>query len=321
MIHAVLKSPRRLPARYNRRVQDRTRDLVRRRHGRHRTYARQQWVRFLRRAKQRWVDVSVVALRALPLVLLALTLTLIGVVVFSPLIEVREIRVIRSDRRVDIERVQRSLSPLFGEHLLFLTSKHVLPLLLAPVPDARNVIIDKQYPSTLILRIELEPIVAALEIVDPSGNVAPAPTFANDAFPAAGSGSETLRDYLTADGMYVTYPPSLVQSGTGTVSVRIVDWGVHPEPWVHLLDTVMLERIAQSEQILRDQFGESVSQRVVYLRSREFHVQTSKHSLWFDMRSSPAEQLDRYRLFLQSAGAASATRYVDLRLQDRIVYR
>jgi hypothetical protein len=59
----------------------------------------------------------------------------------------------------------------------------------------------------------------------------------------------------------------------------------------------------------------------VYLRSREFHLQTAKYSLWFDMRSPLAQQIDRYRLFLQSAGAGAAKVYVDLRLQDRIVYR
>lgn len=251
-------------------------------------------------------------MRYSPWIVLAAILVLGAVAMFSPLIEVREIRVVRSDRRVDVEQVQRSLAPLFGEHLLFLTQKQVLPLLEEPVPDLRRAVIDKQYPSTLILRLELEPIIALLEIVDPSGNVSPAVT---------GTGSDALGDYLTADGTYVVYPPSLVQSGTGTAVVRIVDWGVRPEPWIHLLDVQVLERMAQAEQTLRDQFGDTISQRAVYLRSREFHVQTERHSLWFDMRSPVAEQIDRYRLFLESAGADAADVYVDLRLQDRIVYR
>lgn len=251
-------------------------------------------------------------MRFAPWLLGGLVLVFAGVVLFSPLLEVREIRVVRSDRRVDVEQVQRSLGPLFGEHLLFLTQKQVTPLLAASVPDLRSAVIDKQYPSTLIVRLELEPIVALLEIVDPSGNVSSAVT---------GSGAAALGDYLTANGTYVVYPPSVVQSGTGTAIVRIVDWGVRPEPWRHLLDTTMLERVAQAEQMLQEQFGETISQRVVYLRSREFHLQTSRHSLWFDMRSPISEQIDRYRLFLQSAGADAATVYVDLRLQDKIIYR
>lgn len=312
MIRAVLKSPKRLPARYNRRVQPRTRDVVQRRHGRHRQYARQQWARGFRRARERWVTWWKLAIRYFPWIVFGLVLLLGGIASFSPLFEVREIRLVRSDRRVDAELVQRSLKPLFGQHLLFLTQKHVLPLLETSVPDVRTATIDKRYPSTLILRLELEPIVALLEIVDPTGAVSPAVT---------GTGADALGDYLTADGTYVTYSPFLVQSGTGIAVVRIVDWGVRPEPWKHLLDIEVLERIAQAEQMLRIQFDESISQRVVYLRSREFHVQTSRHSLWFDMRSPVAEQVDRYRLFLESAGVDAARVYVDLRLQDRIVYR
>lgn len=272
----------------------------------------QQWTRAFRRARERWAKGWVLAVRYSPWIVLAIVLLFAGIAMFSPLFEVREIRLVRSDRRVDAEQVQHALKPLFGQHLLFLTQKHVLPLLETAVPDLRKATIDKRYPSTMVLRLELEPVVALLEIVDPTGAVSPAVT---------GTGADALGDYLTADGTYVVYPPSLVQSGTGTAVVRIVDWGVRPEPWKHLLDIEVLERIAQAEQMLGAQFDESISQRVVYLRSREFHVQTKRYSLWFDMRSPVAEQIDRYRLFLQSAGADAARVYVDLRLQDRIVYR
>jgi hypothetical protein len=312
MMSSVLKSPKRLPARYNRRVQTNTRDLVKRRHGRHRQYAMQRWTRLARRTRERWGRWWMTAIRFSPWITLSVVIVFAGVAAFSPLFHVREIRVIRSDRRVDVEQVQQSLSPLFGEHLLFLAQKHVLPLLRASVPDLRKATIDKRYPSALVLRLELQPIVALLEIVDPTGNVSPAVT---------GTGSDALGDYLTSDGMYVTYPPALVQSGTGTAVVRIVDWGVRPEPWKHLLDVDVLERVAQAEQALRTQFNETIGQRAVYLRSREFHLQTAKYSLWFDMRSPLAQQIDRYRLFLQGAGAGAAKVYVDLRLQDRIVYR
>lgn len=309
---AVLKKPGRLPARYNRRVQSGTRALVRKRHGRHRQYALQRWTRSFRRARERWGAWWIAAVKFLPWIIGGAVIVAGAVAMFSPLLEVREISVIRNDRRVDVERVQQSLAPLFGQHLLFLTNKDILPLLKVSVPDLRAATVDKRYPSTLVLRLELQSVVALLEIVDPSGNVSPAVT---------GTGSDALGDYLTSDGMYVTYPPSLIQSGSGTAIVRIVDWGVRPEPWKHLLDIDVLERVAQAEQTMREQFGDSISQRVVYLRSREFHLQTKRYSLWFDLRSPLAQQIDRYRLFLQSAGPEAAKVYVDLRLQDRIVYR
>jgi hypothetical protein len=285
---------------------------VRKRHGRQRQYALQQWVRSARRVRERWLRGGRTAVRFLPWIVLAVAVLFIGIAMFSPLFHVREITVIRTDRRVDFERVHHALSPLYGEHMVFVNQKSILPLLETSVPDVKKAVVEKRYPSTLVLRLELESVVASLEIVDPTGAVSPAVT---------GTGSDALGDYLTADGMYVTYPPSLVQSGTGTAVVRIVDWGVRPEPWKHLLDIEILERVAQAEQMMRTQFGAQISQRVVYLRSREFHLQTQKHSLWFDMRSPLQSQVDRYGLFVQSAGVAAATRYVDLRLHDRIVYR
>jgi D-alanyl-D-alanine carboxypeptidase/POTRA domain, FtsQ-type len=273
----VLSSPKRLPARFNRRVQSNTRALVRKRHGRQRQYALQQWLRSARRIRERWVQGGMVALHFLPWIIGVIVVMLVGIAIFSPLLHVREIIIVRSDRRVDVEQVHQSLSSLYGEHMLFLNQKNILPLLETSVPDVRKATIDKRYPSTVVIRLEVESIVASIEIVDPTGNVSPAIT---------GTGSNALGDYLTSDGMYVTYPPSLVQSGTGTAVVRIVDWGVRPEPWKHLLDIEILERVAQAEQIMRTQFGMSIRQRVVYLRSREFHLQTPKYSLWFDMRSS-----------------------------------
>ncbi len=312
MMYAVLRSPKRLPARYNRRVQIGTRDLVRRRHGRQRQYAVQRWARLIRRIRERWAKGVIIAFRYSPWIIAGIVIIAAGVVLFSPLFDVREIRVVRSDRRIDVESVQHALMPIFGEHLLFVNEKNMLPLLEQSLPDVRTITIEKRYPSTLALRLVLEPIVAMLEIVDPTGVISPA---------ATGTGGDALGDYLTADGMYVTYPPALLQGGSGTAAVRIVDWGVRPEPWKHLLDQNVLEHIAQAEQALRTQFGDVITQRVAYLRSREFHLQTKKHALWFDMRSPITDQIDRYSLFLQSADAGNASKYVDLRLHDRIIYR
>ncbi len=310
----VLRSPRKLPERYNRRVTDRTRALVQRRHGRQRQYQLQRWTRIMRKTQERLGKVWMQVMRFSPWIALSVAVIFVCIIIFSPILSVREIRIIRTDRRVDIEHVQRALAPLFSEHLLFLTHKQTLPMVERAVPDLREMTLEKQYPSTLIVRVDLDPIVAQLDIVNPDGS---APEEEVD----IGTGADVLGDYLTAQGVYVTYPPSLARTGTGLTTIRIVDWGVRPEPWKPLLDVEILERMGQAEDLLLRQFSQQTVLRAVYLRAREFHIQTQKHSLWFDMRSPVSEQIDRYRLFLQTIGADAATRYVDLRLQDRIVYR
>ena len=61
--------------------------------------------------------------------------------------------------------------------------------------------------------------------------------------------------------------------------------------------------------------------RTVFLRGREYHLETPVHTLWFDLRTSVDDQLARYRLFLQTEGEEAAKRYVDLRLVDKVVFQ
>lgn len=230
------------------------------------------------------------------------------VVLFTPLMQVRDIRVIRTDLRTDIDQVRKTLAPLFRRHLFFLPRREVTALLETTMPEIDTVDVEKRYPATLAVRLTLDPLIAELHVLDGDGN------------PAAGSGA-ALRSYLTDEGMYLEYGE--VQVGTGGVLpvIDVVDWGVRPLPRTTLINEEMLLNIRKAEQAILDRFGQPVRGRTVYLRAREFHLQTEAHSLWFDTASPLEDQLERYRIFLQAAGKEEAKEYVDLRLKDRIVYK
>jgi len=252
------------------------------------------------------------------LVVGGIILLFIGLALFSPILHIREIRIARSDPRIDAELVQQALSPLFGDHLFFLSTNEVADLLEDAVADMREAEITKQYPSTLQIRVTLDPVIAQLTIDDPnrtqtgsgaqagSGEVVPAPTTV---------------DYLTSGGLYVVYNKSQVQTASGLLQLKVVDWEVRPEPWKTLIEPEFLDVMRAAENELRTQFGLTVRTRSVYVRAREFHLQTPTYALWFDMRSPLPEQLQRYRLFLQSTPPGSAKEYIDLRLKDKIVYK
>lgn len=229
----------------------------------------------------------------------------IGVLLFSPMLQIREIRVSRSDPRVDIEQVQRALAPLFGERLLFVANADILPLITKAMPDLKDAEISKSYPSTLALTLHPTDIVAQLTI-DETGT---------------GSTADGLKDYLTEDGMYVRYAPQQVQTDSGLLLLRLVDWGAKPVPWTPMLAPDFVETMRKTEDILASEFNLKTTQRAVYLRAREFHLQVGALSLWFDMRSSTEEQIERYRLYLKTAEKTPAKSYVDLRLRDKIVYK
>lgn len=260
-------------------------------------------------------------MRFLLLIVAGLVCLMIGLAVFSPILEIREIKVQRTDPRIDIERIQQSLSDLFGEHLFFLSSQEVEAMLRTAVPDLADAQIRKEYPSTLSVRLTLVPLMARLEIEEPD-EPADAPETQTGAMATqTGALAAPGSHYLTTEGMYVIYNDAQVGSGSGLASIRIVDWGVRPAPWTELLQPELIVLMQKAEEEISREFNLPVQSRIVYVRAREFHLKMPAYTLWFDVRSPLEEQLQRYRLFLQTVPAGTAKEYVDLRLTGKIVYK
>jgi hypothetical protein len=309
-------SPRRLPRQFNRSVTSSTRNLVRARHERRKQYSRERWQRGYQRLKRQFVGWRVLVWRFLAVLAVGCVALGVWLVFFSRIFAVSEIRVARTDRRLNEEMIYDALRPLIGRHLFYVSEGEVRPMLTAPsdragrpaVPDLDDVVVGKDYPNAVGVRIELDPVIARLSIEGGAPR------------PEGGTGSG-LGDFLTDKGMYVAYQPSQVASGAQLPLIRIVDWGIRPTPWATLLEPAFLDGMRKAEQSLNEQFGQRVTERAVYLRAREFHLKTGAHSLWFDFKSTLEAHLQRYRLFLRAVGAGGAKQYVDLRLTERIVYR
>ncbi|MDO8649614.1 MAG: hypothetical protein Q7R81_07620 [Candidatus Peregrinibacteria bacterium] len=311
----LLRPNRPLPRRFNRRVRPETRAFVERRHKRKHRLRREQWQRYVRRS-HRFFASAAYAVRKWALILVAgILLLMVGLVIFSPLVRVQEITVQRSDPRVDIEDVQRILAPMFGRHLLFLPAHEVRNLLLAERPDIENVDVSKVYPWRLFVSVEMQPLIARLEID------APQETPEEGAVPVAESGAivDQSYDYLTTNGIYVTSPSK--DLGMQLPLIRIVDWGGRPLPLTHLLPPDMFMMMDNAERALTSEFGHEILSREIHLRAREFHLETPQFTLWFDTASPLDAQLKRYRVFLQTVGVADVKEYIDLRIASRVVYR
>ncbi|MCK5016730.1 MAG: FtsQ-type POTRA domain-containing protein [Candidatus Peribacteraceae bacterium] len=317
----TLKSGRPLPKRYARSVNKETRKLVNKRYERRKQLKKERIRRSLRRVQQlfarwkrevgKWVLVTSVSI----------VILIIGLLLFSPLLEVREISVKRLNPRLDTEEVQQVLSSLFGKHMVFLQGSEIDELLRTNILDIYSVQIRKKYPSTLSVSIELDPLVAKLEIVDPNKPQAVEESDFSQTGALLTTEGEIFspeNDYITSKGTYVN---TVVQEGNELPLIRIVDWGVRPMPNDSLVDIELLERMHSTEVALESQFNHSVSIRAIYLRAREFHFFADGLSYWFDMTSSLDEQLKRYRTFLQYIPREEVIQYIDLRLTDRVVYR
>ena len=307
----MLKKPRRLPSRFNRTVNPQTRRLVEKRHQRKRQFQWQKWKRVGYRVERQFIETRDLIVRFWIWIVAVFVAFLLGILLFSPILQVREIRIARNDPRVNILDAQENLASLFGQRLLFVSPQDLVAPLKKAQPDLQKAVVTKEFPSTLAITIVPHPIIAQLSIDDPSKKPAPAKT---------ATGAAALGDYLTDNGMYVQYRQQQVESGAILLVLHVVDWGARPVPWTTVIDPTMLSTMHEVVLALSSQFGQKVTGRTVYLRAREFHLQVGSVMLWFDMKSTVAEQLDRYRLYLQSANGA-AKEYVDLRLTDKIVYK
>jgi len=275
-------------------------------------------VRFARwyRRTERSLRVALLFLRRWFLwVILAVAALAFAIVLFSPLIRVREIRVQRSEERVDIEKIQTLLLPLFGRHLFFLSRFEVTNLMKDAVPDLDTVSVAKNYPSELSVRVTLKPLGARIQIEEP-----PPKKSSTGAIIAVPVPPKKRFDYLTVNTIYESLP-SEDPRGKDLPLIKVVDWSVRPVSGTPLLSEGLLDRMKATETTLKDQFGLQVTSRTVYIRAHEFHLSTGKISLWFDIESPLEEQLGRLRTFLKSVGIAQAKSYIDLRLAGRVVYR
>lgn len=307
----MLRKPRPLPERFNRPVTSQMRLFAEKRLHRRRDVVWKRWQRMVQRWQRQAETVRRSLLRFFLIAVPAAIVVGIGFLLYSPVLHIKEIEILLTDPRINVEEMQHGLSSFFGRHLFFLSLQEAEDQARATVPDVKEVSIMKQYPSTLVVRLTFVPIIARLLIEDPNAR--------------AGSGAvqtEDIRsDFLTEDGMYVTYHDPQVQSGSARMELHIVDWGVRPTSGAPLLDPELLLAMHTAETVLQEQFDRTVTMRTIFLRAREFHMQTPDHTLWFDVRTPVEDQLERYRTFLETEDVSAAKRYVDLRLVDKVVYQ
>ncbi len=315
----VLKRPTRpLPRQFNRPVTAGTRQFVERRHKRIREHKRERSRRWIRRLRALVLERLAASRRFVKFAVIGIIVLFVCIFLFSPIMQVRDIRVVRTEGRVDLRTVLEALSPLYGRHLLFLSTRDVTARVREVVPDAVNVSVSKQYFSQISVTITLAPLVARVRI---------APS--TDAVAAAGSGSvvggsgavrgTSQEEYLTENGLLVgaTRPPD----ATPLPTIRIVDWSVRPVPGTVILPPEFYDRMRRTENALTLEFGQQIRLRTVYLHAREFHLDTPTVSYWFDIRSPLEAQLQRLRTFLKTVKLTDVKSYIDLRLAGRVVYK
>lgn len=321
MAAVPLRPQRRLPRQFNRPVSSRTRTILNRKYARQTKHRKEKYKRMIRKSQASFARTLTLIKKWFLVVAAAVAVLFIGFILFSPVLHVREIRVARSDARLDLEKVQLILAPLFDRHMLFLSHREVRSLLEDGISDIDTISITKNYPDELKVGIELDPLVLRVVIDDPTPEPPPEellePLPEGEEVPAEPA-KPVLTDFLTSEGVFVSSPE--VPDETLPV-ITLTDWGVRPTPGDKILSPEFFEQMHFAEQALRQQFGHGIEKRTVFMRAKEFHLDLGGYELWFDTHSTVAEQLGRYRVFLRSVDPKVVLEYIDLRLSDRVIYK
>ncbi len=310
-----LKAPIRLPRHLRRPASSFTRSLARKYCGGSERAARRRRERLLRFLRRIGRGSSFLLSEFRVWLLIGTTVVLLTtatILLFAPIFDVREIHVRRQDPRIDIEEIQQILTPLFKQRLLLITKGQVASMLQAEYPDIERVEIGKEYPSSLIVSMYLEPVVAAVTIEEPLVNPS---TQSGGTLAASGAYM-----YVTKSGIFVASPIKLTSS-LPIETLRVTDWGIRPQNRTRVISPSFLQMIFSARDILRTDFGLVVKDIVVYLRAREFHIRTNRVTLWFDLTSPLSIQFQHFREFLKNLPLNQVKEYIDLRVTDKIVYK
>lgn len=218
----------------------------------------------------------------------------------------------RQDPRIDPEDIQDMLSPLFHQKLLLVSRSQVMTMLTASYPDIEKIEIAKNYPSKLTITIYLEPVIAEIKIDEGSTDSTASGSV------LSGSGTSSY-SYVTKRGYFITSPMKIDSAPLPIIT--ITDWAMRPQNRSLLLTEAFLHNAFLARDTLRRDFGLTTVNTVIFLRAQEFHIQTNKANLWFDLRSPLSVQFQRFRSFLKAVSFEDVKEYIDLRIADKIIYQ
>ncbi len=322
MSYMPLKPSRRLPRAYQRKSSGLSRKIARkhtrRRHRGvqfHLTKLNRHWRRFSRHARVPFKSVRLWCIGITSLVLLIL----VPYFLFSPAFVISSMRVSRQDRRTDVEEIQELLKPYFGKHILFVSPLQLTRTIQSEYSEVSSAKVRRNFPNELSITLYMDPIVAEVIIGEPDDTES---NYKVDSEEEQEELSEMPYAYLTEQGVFLEYPfPFPGKAGEERVKLHLVDWAVKPTHRQILLTPEALHEIINVKRILSQSFGHTIPSITLYLRAREFHVQTEETVLWFDLATPIVQQINRYRSFLSAISLDKVQEYIDLRLYDRVVYR
>lgn len=215
--------------------------------------------------------------------------------VFSPYFNLKKISVVRDNPDLDIERVEKVLEDFYGKNMLFLSQREVVSTLQESFPEFREIKVEENWPSEIILKITISPPLFNLLNTD-TANFA----------------------VISADGVVLKEEPEedlpviKVFQHENTIQLR-----------EKIMDKEDLQKIIRAENFLQQVVKLPLHATHLYWTAKELHlISTGEMAIWLDLQQEIEPQLQKLEESINEIGLyTNQFVHIDLRIPKQIFWK
>ncbi|MCF7812656.1 FtsQ-type POTRA domain-containing protein [Candidatus Gracilibacteria bacterium] len=214
--------------------------------------------------------------------------------VFSPYFDLKKITVQRDNPNINVSSIEETLSDFYGRNLLFFSREEVRQTLGESFPEFRDIQIEEDWPSEMILKISVSP-----------------PLF-------------NLLNTHTANFSVISEDGVILQQESQE-ELPVLKVFQHEKPILvrqKFLTREELEKIRQAEKLLQEEFELPLHASHLYWASQELHlISTADMELWIDLAQPIEPQMQKLNFSADEIGLYTRRfDHIDLRIPQQIFW-
>lgn len=236
---------------------------------------------------------------------------LIGFVIFSVFFSgffsIQSIHIQRGDTQVDRNKIQKSLTPLLDQNLLFVSSEDIIKTIRKNFPNIAEVGVMRKLPNVLQISVKSYPPAANIKYIS------------HEAIPGNDGRPNEQKCLINSQGYIIDIGKEDPQFPVIELKERKKRVQLHE----NVIDAEVLAEIMHSLHLLQEYFHESTKYIEYYKNGREYHlIIQNGTSLWLDFSNPPEEQLLKIKKIIPELNILeNPVEYVDLRIKDKLIYK
>lgn len=258
-------------------------------------------------------------------ILLVLILILGLTLTFSKTFSLTNIKIERTDLRVDSSNIDAYLQKYIGKNLIWLRPEIVKTDIQHHFPSIAQVEVDRTWPHELRVILKSLPIVSRIHLtIQPKKEVTLPPRIL-DQISQSGAGI-LQKERSPSEEIWMLNQFGLLEPNDPLFEKKIplIYWETPidhaPQFGEPLLDQFLLAQILKIPEILLSEFTLETASISYFSDAKEAHYKTYQYELWISFSDNWQEQLKKLRTVFLTIGTTKH-QYIDLRVKNRIIYK